>query len=334
MAGQLAQELELGTRRTGVASVKQGQKMKTFVLSIVAASALASSALAADLKPVLKAPPAAPPPSWWEVAYGGAIMSDYNFRGISQSDRGIAGTFYMEGRLNPIPDILQFYAGIQAWTTKLPTAPIGEFDLYGGMRVTTGPVQFDFGSIYYYYPRETQVFLDPLTAGVGNPLIPGAVPFTKADTDFWEVYGKATWTVNPYLAIGGYAYYSPNWLNTGAPGTYVGGTVKVSAPTTWFPTDWGAYFSAEAAHYRLGTTDAFFGFIDLPDYNYWNLGVAVTFKVFTLDLRYHDTNLDRTQCFVLTGDLHGLPGGGGAIARSNWCSRAFIAKLSVDTSAK
>jgi opacity protein-like surface antigen len=308
--------------------------MKTFVLSIVAASALASSALAADLKPVLKAKPAAPPPAWWEIAYGGALMSDYNFRGISQSDRGMAGTFYFEGRLNPIPDVLQFYAGAQAWTTKLPTTPVGEFDLYGGMRVTTGPLQFDLGTMYYYYPRETQVFLDPLTAGLGNVLIPGAIPFTKADTDFLEFYAKATWTVNPMLALGAYVYYTRNWLNTGAPGTYYGGTAKFTAPTTWFPADWGAYASGEFAHYNLGTTDAFFGFIDLPDYNYWNAGVGITFKVFTLDFRYHDTNLDRTQCFVLTGDLHGLPGGGGPVARSNWCSRAFIVKASVDTSAK
>ncbi len=92
--------------------------------------------------------------------------------------------------------------------------------------------------------------------------------------------------------------------------------------------------SGEVARYLLGTTDAFFGNINLPDYTYWNVGLALTYKIFTLDLRYHDTDLTRTQCFVLTGDLRGLPGGGGAIGRSNWCSEAFIAKLSIDSTIK
>ena len=62
--------------------------------------------------------------------------------------------------------------------------------------------------------------------------------------------------------------------------------------------------------------------------------MALTYKIFTLDLRYHDTDLTQTQCFGLTGGLHGLPGGGGSIARSNWCSEAFIAKLSIDSTIK
>jgi hypothetical protein len=308
--------------------------MSKKIFTAIAVLALSATAAAAADLPVKARPVAAPPPPWWEIAYGGAVMSDYNFRGISQSDRSIAGTFYVEGRANIIPDRLQIYGGIQPWTTKLPTSPTGEFDFYGGIRPTFGPVAFDFGAIYYYYPRETQVFLDPLTGGVGNPLIPGAIPFTKADTDFWEVYGKVTWTVNPIVTLGAFVYYSPDWLNTGADGTYVGGTVKLTAPSAWFPTDFGAYISGEVDRYLLGTTDAFFGNIDLPDYTYWNVGIAFTYKIFTLDLRYHDTDLNRTQCFVLTGDLRGLPGGGGSIARSNWCSEAFIAKLSIDTTIK
>ena len=61
--------------------------MKKIVLSIVAAAALATPALAADLK--FKAPPPPPPPpSMWDIAFGAALLSDYNFRGISQSNRG------------------------------------------------------------------------------------------------------------------------------------------------------------------------------------------------------------------------------------------------------
>jgi hypothetical protein len=296
------------------------------------------AAAAADLTMPVKAPlMPAPATPLWDVAFGGAVMSDYNFRGISQSDRGISDTFYAEGRLNLAPN-WQLYAGVQPWTTKLPTTPIGEFDLYGGIRPTFGPVAFDFGAIYYYYPNEQQQFVlpDAGPAGFGFPTTqpggnPAYVPWTTKDTDFWEVYGKATWTASDWLTFGAYVYYSPDWLLTGADGTYVGGTVKVAAPGTWFPTDWGAYASAEVAHYWLGTTNSAASFgVDLPDYTYWNAGIGFTYKVFTLDLRYHDTDVNKSHCFALTGDLNGLDTGSHP-ALSNWCGSAFIAKLSIDT---
>jgi hypothetical protein len=304
--------------------------MKKCALAALAAFAVCvTPAAAADL--VTKARPAVapPPPPLWDIAFGGAVMTDYNFRGISQSDRGPSATAYFEPRFNIHPN-WQLYAGIQGWATKLPTDPTGEFDFYGGIRPTFGPVALDFGFIYYYYPNETQVFLDPATGGLGNPLIPGAIAWTKDDTDFWEVYGKVTWTANDWLAVGSYVYHSPDWLNTGAEGTYFGGTVKLTAASAWFPKDWGAYVSGEVAYYDLGTTDVFFGSVNLPDYTYWNVGLAITYKVFTLDLRYHDTDASRTECFVLTGDLRGLPGGGNTPGTSKWCSDAFVAKFSAD----
>jgi hypothetical protein len=66
---------------------------------------------------------------------------------------------------------------------------------------------------------------------------------------------------------------------------------------------------------------------------YWNVGVAFTYKIFTLDLRYHDTDLTRARCFMITGDLNGLDTGARP-GRSNWCSEAFIGELSVDTTIK
>jgi hypothetical protein len=61
--------------------------MKRVALSmvLVASLAAASSAMAADM--ATKAPPAAaaPPPSPWDVAITAALMTDYNFRGITQS---------------------------------------------------------------------------------------------------------------------------------------------------------------------------------------------------------------------------------------------------------
>ena len=152
--------------------------------------------------------------------------------------------------------------------------------------------------------------------------------FTVRDTDMWEVYGKSTWTATDWLALSGYVYYTPNWLGSGAKATYAGGTVKVTAPSAWFPTDWGAYLSGEAAHYWIGTFTAFGAPFDLPDYTYWNIGGAITYKIFTFDLRYHDTDLNRNQCFLLTSDP-----GGVVTAQSRWCGASVIAKFSFDLTA-
>jgi hypothetical protein len=149
------------------------------------------------------------------------------------------------------------------------------------------------------------------------------------DTDFWEVYGKLTWTPIDWLAIGPYVYYSPNWLQTGAPATYAGGTVKVTMPSKWFPADWGAYLSGEVDHYWIGNLTAFGPpFTDLPDYTYWNVGAGLTYKIFTFDLRYHDTDLSKANCFLLTGDPSGVASG-----QSKWCGATVIAKFSFDLTA-
>ncbi len=75
--------------------------MKKVVLSVVALAALTAPALAADL--VTKGPPAAvvaPAAPLWDVAFGGVIMSDYNFRGISQSNSEPSVGAYFEPQLN------------------------------------------------------------------------------------------------------------------------------------------------------------------------------------------------------------------------------------------
>jgi len=300
---------------------------KTIATTIAAFALLTTSALAADIvrkAPIKKAEPTPPP---CDLAFGGGIQSDYNFRGISQTDKGPGVFAYVEPRCKVHPNI-ELYAGIWGWSTKLPTNPTGEFDLYGGIRPTIGPVAFDFGFMYYWYPRETQQWFGnaALTTLTTTPTIFG--PFTLADTDFWEFYGKATWTVNDWLAISPYVYYDPSYLNSGAKGVYAGGTVKVTLPSAWFPTDWGMYVSGDVAHYWLGTVTAFGlpGF-DLPDYTQWNVGFAVTYKVLTFDLRYYDTDLSRAQCFIVGGDPRGVTSGTNT---SKWCDATVIAKLSFD----
>ena len=295
----------------------------TIAISLVSAALISASALAADI--VTKAPKKAEPPAPpCDVAFGGGIQSDYNFRGISQTDRGPGVWAYVEPRCKISPAV-ELYAGLWGWSTKLATAPVGEFDVYGGVRITVDKFVFDFGAMYYWYPNETQLFFaDPLLVTV-SPTPFGFGPFTPANTDMWEIYGKLTWTPVDWLTLNPYVYYTPNWLGSGAKATYAGGLVKATLPTQWFPTDVGAYVSGEAAHYWIGNFTAFGVPFDLPDYTYWNAGFGFTYKVFTLDFRYHDTNLSRNQCFLLTSDPSGV-----ATGSSKWCDATFIAKLSFD----
>jgi hypothetical protein len=63
----------------------------------------------------------------------------------------------------------------------------------------------------------------------------------------------------------------------------------------------------------------------------------LTWKVFTVDLRYIDTDLSKASCNAFTGDqtATAIPGGvtainGGVGNGSKWCGGTFVARLSAD----
>jgi hypothetical protein len=325
--------------------------MKTILLSgTVVLASFATPVLAADMP--VKAPPAPPAAeSPWDLAFGGGLMSDYNFRGITQSDHRPSETVYFEPRYNAAKN-LQFYVGVSGEGIDFPNHAAGEVDFYGGVRPTFDKLALDFGGWYYDYPGGiTFNGLGPSPSTCTNGFFT-VTPFSlgtpvcnplKGNVSFWEVYGKGTYTVNDNVSLGGNVFYSPSWLHSGASGTYASGTFKLTAPSNnVLPNGVGAYVSGELGHYWFGTTDAFYGVplfpngIKYPDYTTWNLGVAFTYKVFTLDLRYYDTDLSRANCNVLTGDhtagfnpAAASPTNPDGLA-STWCGAAFVAKLSAD----
>lgn len=327
--------------------------MKKVVLSVVAAlaaAAVAVPAFAADM-PVkaMKAPP--PPPSPWDIAFGGGLMSDYVWRGVTQSAHQPSVTGFFEPRYNITPN-LQLYAGISGESIRFANNAAAEIDFYGGIRPTFGPLALDFGIWEYYYPGGTCWGAGPLQAIPGSggsvsclvpPWLSGNV--AKDDASFYEIYAKATYTAGAW-AFGPTFYYSPNFLNTGADGEYLSGIVTFTAPSSMalFNGQVGWYVSGEFGHQWFGTSDPFYGVagapapasyafgIPEPDYNTWNVGLGFTWKVFTLDLRYSDTDLSKTECSAFTSDpgatLTGTPTAINPVgAESNWCGAAFVAKL-------
>jgi len=324
--------------------------MRNLLLATATAlAAVAAPAVAADLP--VKAKPVAPAAdSPFDIAFGSWVATDYNFRGITQSAHKPAGSAYFEPRYNVNKD-LQLYVGVSGESIDFPNHAAAEIDFYGGVRPTFGALALDFGGWYYYYPGGINfpgAFPNPATCTNGFFTATAASLFNnvcnvyKSDASFWEVYGKGTYTFNDSLSVGANAFYTPSWLNSGAPGVYASGTFKVTAPSSLLPNGIGAYLSGELGHYWLGTTDAFYGTpqfltgINLPDYTTWNIGLAFTYKVFTLDLRYYDTDLSKGNCNVLTGDQTASFNAGSASAinpdglSSNWCGATFIAKLSAD----
>jgi uncharacterized protein (TIGR02001 family) len=289
---------------------------------------------AADLggKLVTKAPPA-PPPSPWDVAFGAAVMSDYNFRGITQSNHKPSVAAYFEPRYN-FTDSLQGYIGIAGESISFPNRAAAEIDGYIGIRPTFGKLSTDFGFWYYWYPGGT--CFNSSFAECEPSLPNGNV--IKKDLSFWEVYAKLSYAFSDQLSAGASVFYSPSVLNSGADGTYVTGVAKyVGTP---FANGLGWYVSADVGHWFLGTSDSFYAVTGFPNgipyksYTNWDVGVGFTYKVFTLDLRYYDTDLNKGDCNAFTSDFTASgvsstpinPGGPG----SKWCGATFIAKLSAD----
>jgi len=280
----------------------------------------------------------------WEFAFGSAVMTDYNFRGISVSARKPSVEVYVEPRYKLRPN-LEIYAGLSVASIDLPNRPAAQVVYGAGIRPRFGALSLELGAQYLDYPGG--MLFDGL--GSAASCTNGAFFFDQCNTSkavvgFWQVYANTVLAVSDSLKLGSNFDYSPSWGNSGAPAIYASVAAKVALPNSLLPANIGATVGGEIGRYSFGTTDSFYGVpafpagIKLPDYTTWNVGLSLTYKQFTFDLRYYDTNLSKANCNVLTGDHTATFGGAGAITPinpsglvSNWCSAAFIAKLSFET---
>ncbi len=298
----------------------RGNAIKTTLAAGAFGLLLGATAMAADY-PVkaLKAPPPPPPPAF-DVAIGAVVWSDYNFRGVSQTNRGPSGGAYFEAQFNT--SVGTWYAGIAAWGVDWPgtpafgfTSPSAEIDIYGGWRNTWGAFSLDLGYIYYWYPRE-----------INNG-------FTT-NSDFWEVYAKAAYAFTPDFTLGVNVFYTPDLLHysqtfltitgtaTDATALYASLTAKWVLP--WKSGDLGAYVSGELGHWWIkGAPFVAVGGVD-PDYTYYNAGLAFTYKALTLDLRFHGNDMNTITCASFLLSAVGNPS-------NRWCGDAFIVALKFDT---
>ena len=136
--------------------------------AVLAASALLSGTALAQAP----APAAAPEPDW-TFAGNVNLVSDYRFRGISQTYRqpAVQGGFDLGHKSG-------FYAGTWASNVSGNQYPNGagmEWDFYGGWKTTWDDFGLDVGTLYYWYP-----------AAKYN--VPAGTSF-----DNWELYIAGSW---------------------------------------------------------------------------------------------------------------------------------------------
>jgi uncharacterized protein (TIGR02001 family) len=250
-------------------------------LSLLAAMSAAAPALAED---------APAPASPFTVTGGAAVVSDYRFRGVSQTNTHFA----LQGTIG-VSHESGFYIG--TWGSSIDdyisAGSDQEIDLYGGYKKTFDGTTIDGGLLYYFYP--------------GNA--------TGTTTDFLEPYLNVSHTFGPVSAKVGLNYafkqhalscsydvrcagngrednlYTYAELSGAIPGTGVTLTGHLGE-------SWGRSYLTNG----------------LKDYTDWSLTAAYTWKALTFSVAYVDTDLKKGELVSPTGKNIGKAGVVGSIA--------------------
>lgn len=250
-------------------------RFTTLGMSALALAAVSAPALAEDA-------PANP----FTVTGGATVVSDYRFRGISQTDK----RFAVQGTLS-VAHSSGFYASV--WGSSIDdyisctngSCSDQEIDLIGGYTKTISGFTLDGGLLYYYYPG----------SGGGN-------------TDFFEPYASVKYTYGPVTGKVGVAY---------AP--------KQRAIAAVHPKDDNLYGYGElsgavgpialTSHvgYSKGRSFLTGG---LKGYWDWNVGASYTWNHLTFGVQYVDTDLKKSEFVSPTGRDIGKAGVVGSVGVS------------------
>src|SRR3954466_9721798 len=104
---------------------------------------VAAAVVAASAQPIES-------PSRWDVAFGSAFVSDYNYRGITVSGQRPSVIAYVEPRYK-LADRLEAYAGLNSTSIQLPNGSPIQMYYYAGVRSTFDALSLDFALAYVDY---------------------------------------------------------------------------------------------------------------------------------------------------------------------------------------
>jgi uncharacterized protein (TIGR02001 family) len=224
---------------------------KTLILAlataaVVPAALIASPATAQDA-----------PSSPVTISGGATLVSDYRFRGISQTDKRLAvqGTFTISHESG-------LYGTV--WGSSIDdyvaSGSDQEIDLIAGYKKTFDGTTIDAGLLYYYYPGSHGANTD------------FAEPYVSVAHTFGPVTGKIT------------ANYAPSQkaLTIGAgkeDNLYLAGDLSAGIPST--PLTLAAHFG-----HSFGPSYLTIG----KEYSDWNVGATYAWKNLSLGIQYVDTD--------------------------------------------
>jgi len=240
--------------------------MKKTILAAAVASAFTGAAFADDA-----AAPAAP----YTLTANVGVVSDYLFRGITQSGHKPA----IQGGVD-FTHSSGLYVG--TWLSSISwvhdngygNSPT-EIDVYGGYRGTfADDYGYDVGLITYNYPGSSNAERNGLTK-----------PFTA------EVYGQLSWK---FLSVKDSYTVSKNFVGFGLPASANGGSDLDSRGSNYIEANlaydlgdgWGV--SAHVGHQTIRNS----GFSD-PNYTDWNIGGTKDVGFGVVGLKYSGTNANR-----------------------------------------
>ena len=245
-------------------------RKSVLTLSVAAALAAPGLAVAADPSP---------------LTGNASLVSDYRFRGISQTYLGPAiqgGADYAHSS--------GFYVG--NWNSSVATQVFNggsgiEMDFYGGWKKSFGDVGIDLGTIYYYYPRAE------FQGTAGN-----------AKFDNWEIYAGASWkwlsgkfyyAVSDYFGLSSEQSAGGYWTNRDT-GALLGSTSDSSG--TWY-----LDLTATVPVNKELSIVAHYGMLEVNkyselDYKDWKLGVTYDLNGWVLGAAYVDTNADKAWYYT------------------------------------
>ncbi|GAA0311742.1 TorF family putative porin [Sphingomonas oligophenolica] len=226
--------------------------------------------------------PTAPPPA---ITINGSatVVSDYRFRGVSQTDKNVA----IQGSIT-----LTHESGlyVSVWGSSVDSyvtasqAGHQEVDIIGGYKKTWNGTTFDVGVLYYVYPK--------------TKFLPGDM----SSSNFFEPYFDISHTFGPVTAKATVNYAPKQKALALDQGFFSGSSAKED--NVYLAGD----FSAAIPHTPVGLT-AHIGHTWGPswlatdatgstEYTDWGLGATYTWKSLTFGVSYVDTDADFRDAYT------------------------------------
>lgn len=191
-----------------------------------------------------------------EVSGTAAIVSDYDYRGFTQTNNDATVQLSIDYAHDS-----GWYAG--AWGSGVDFAdpsdpdadpePTSEVDVYTGYSGSVGDFGYDVGVTYYVYP-------------------------SASDLNFPEIYGKVSYSI-----VSGGVYYSNDFGGSDESGVYVYGDVEIPAGPLAITLHAGLSDGDGVGATYFADDD---GFLVEDSYTDYSIGLSYTANNFTLGMKW------------------------------------------------